>query len=84
MKHDKRFAAVLAGALLAILCCALPALVPAAVGAALFAGLGGPWVIGTAAFLVVLLLAGKLWRTRTRQAGCGCGPSCMSTERGDD
>lgn len=83
MKHDKTLAGILAGGLLAILCCALPALLPAVAGAAFFAGPTAPWLVGAAATLFVFLLARKVRRARTRQTGCGCGATCLSTDRGE-
>lgn len=82
MKPDKTLAGILTGSLLAILCCALPALLPAVASAAFFAGPTAPWLIGTAAVLVVLL-ARKVRRARTWQSGCGCGPTCLSTDLGE-
>lgn len=83
MKSDKTLAGILAGGLLAILCCALPALLPALAGAAFFAGPTVPWLVGAAACLAALLLVRKVRRARTRQTGCGCGTTCLSADRGD-
>lgn len=84
MKADTTLAGILTGGgLLAILCCALPALLPAVAGAAFLAGPTAPWLFGSAAALVVLLLTRKVRRARTRQAGCSCGPICLPTDRGE-
>lgn len=84
MKSDnKTLVGILAGGLLAILCCALPALLPVMAGAAFFAGPIAPWLVGAAAALVVLLLVYKVRRARTRQADCVCGATCASTDRGE-
>ena len=62
-KHDKQTTYAIAASLLAVLCCALPVLVPAVLGLKILSEFTLPWLVGASALLCALLLAGKKWRS---------------------